>query len=471
MTSTITPVILCGGSGTRLWPLSRELHPKQFVTFGQSSSLFARTLRRVREIPDIADPLIVCNEEHRFQVRNELRREWDAQASILLEPAPRNTAPAVALAALALLEKDQDSLMLVLPSDHALGDTAAFCKGVLQAAPLAENGSIVTFGITPDGPETGYGYIERGDSLGPGFTVARFVEKPDLATAQTMLAQGNFFWNSGIFLLRASVFWEELTRHAPRIAAGCRKAWEARQYDDAFCRPGCEAFLAIPGDSIDYAIMEKTSRAAVVPLTVQWSDLGSWESLYQEGEKDSHKNAITGDVIAEDTEGCYLNAQHRLLAALGVRDLVIVETQDAVLVVPRQRAQEVKKIVARLQREQRKECQQHTLVQRPWGSFEALASGDRFQVKRIIVRPGAELSLQMHHHRAEHWVVVSGTAEITNGQETRLFTEDQSTYIPIGTQHRLKNPGKIPLVLIEIQSGAYLGEDDIVRFADVYGRN
>lgn len=470
MSTTITPVILCGGSGTRLWPLSRELSPKQFVAFGDGASLFTRTLHRVQALPECSAPLVVCNEEHRFHVLNELRA-LAAQADILLEPEPRNTAPAIALAALALREKGQDPLMLVLPSDHAVDDEAAFCRGVLQAAPLAKEGAIVTFGMAPAGPETGYGYIERGETTGPGFTVARFVEKPDRARAEAMLAQGGFFWNSGIFLLRASVFLEELEKYAPEMAAGCRKAWQERQQDAAFCRPGREAFLAVPADSIDYAVMEKTGRAVVLPLALGWSDLGSWEALYQEEKRDASGNAAVGDVLLEDVEGCYLNARHRLIAALGIRDLVIVETSDAVLVVPRQRAQEVKKLVAGLKKAGRPECRQHTLVQRPWGSYETLAAGERFQVKRIIVHPGAELSLQMHHHRAEHWVVVSGTAEVTNGKETRLFTEDQSTYIPLGTLHRLKNPGKIPLVLIEIQSGAYLGEDDIVRFADVYGRD
>lgn len=470
MPTTITPVILCGGSGTRLWPLSRELHPKQFVAFGDEPTLFARTLRRLDGLPGRAAPLVVCNEEHRFHVLHELH-ETVGQATILLEPAPRNTAPALALAALALRETGEDPLMLVLPSDHALDDDAAFCRGVLRAVPSAEEGAIVAFGIEPSGPETGYGYIERGDAAGPGFAVARFVEKPDRAAAEAMLARGGYFWNSGIFLLRASVFLEELTRHAPEMAAGCRAAWQERRNDGPFCRPGRDAFLSVPADSIDYAVMEKTTRAVVLPLTLGWSDLGSWEALYQAGDKDAQGNVAVGDVLLEDVEGCFLNARHRLLAALGVRDLVVVETPDAVLVIPRNRAQEVKTLVARLQREGRAESRQHALVQRPWGSFEALAHGDRFQVKRIVVHPGAELSLQMHHHRAEHWVVVSGTAEVTNGEETRLFTEDQSTYIPLGTRHRLKNPGKIPLVLIEIQSGAYLGEDDIVRFADVYGRH
>lgn len=465
----IVPVILCGGSGTRLWPLSRECYPKQFVTFDEQPTLFAQTLQRATGLPDSGMPVVVCNEEHRFYVQEALR-SCQKEARILLEPAPRNTAPAIALAALALTEGGQDALMLVLPSDHLLDDDVAFCQGVLDAARLAESGHIVTFGIKPAGPETGFGYIEQGEAVGAGYAVTRFVEKPDRETAERMLAQGKFVWNSGMFLLRASVFLEELALHAPDMEDGCRRAWQDRTMDAAFCRPDGKAFLATPANSIDYTIMEKTDRAMVVPLSLGWNDLGSWEALYQTGSKDAQGNVVSGDVLMENAEGCYLNARHRLLAALDVRDLVVVETQDAVLVAPRDRVQDVKKIVGQLQQTQREECRQHTLVQRPWGSYESLAMGDRFQVKRIVVNPGAQLSLQMHHHRAEHWVVVSGTAEITNGEETRLFTENQSTYIPVGTRHRLKNPGIIPLVLIEIQSGPYLGEDDIVRFADVYGR-
>lgn len=467
---SITPVILCGGSGTRLWPLSRECYPKQFVTFGEQPTLFVQALRRVAGLLGSELPVVISNEAHRFYVQAALR-SCQQEARILLEPAPRNTAPAIALAALALTEEGQDPLMLVMPSDHLLDDDAAFCRGVQAAAPLAEEGYIVTFGIKPTGPETGFGYIEQGRAIGAGYEVSRFVEKPDRSTAEHMLAQGSFVWNSGIFLLRASVFLEELAHHAPYMEAGCRRAWQGRTAAGAFCCPDSEAFLATPADSIDYAIMEKTDRAAVMPLSLEWSDLGSWEALYQAGDKDGRGNVVSGDVLLENAEGCYLNARHRLLAALDVQNLVVVETQDAVLVAPRDRVQDdVKKIVGQLQQKQREEYRQHTLVQRPWGSYESLAMGDRFQVKRIVVNPGAQLSLQMHHHRAEHWVVVSGTAEITNGEETRLFTENQSTYIPVGTRHRLKNPGIIPLVLIEIQSGPYLGEDDIVRFADVYGR-
>lgn len=466
----IAPVILCGGSGTRLWPLSRETYPKQFVDLGEGRTLFKDTLLRARCTPGGLEPVVVCNEDHRFYVTAALY-ECDVRATILLEPAPRNTAPAIALAAFALTCNGADPLMLVLPSDHAINDEDAFFKGVESAATLADQGRIVTFGITPASPETGFGYIEQGDALSDGgFRVARFVEKPDATTARTMLDQGGFLWNSGMFLLRASVYLKELERFAPEIYTTCCTAWEGHVRDGAFCRPGTAAFLASPSDSIDYAVMEQTDLTAVVPLSTGWSDLGSWEAFYQAERGDDSGNVCHGDVMTQDAENCYFNAQHRLLTAIGVRGLVVVETSDAVLVAPRERVQDVKTIVGRLQSAQRAECKQHPRVYRPWGSYETLVMDGRFQVKRIIVNPGAELSLQMHHHRAEHWVVVSGTAEVTNGNETRLYTENQSTYIPVGTRHRLKNPGVIPLALIEIQSGAYLGEDDIVRFADVYGR-
>ncbi len=470
----IAPVILCGGSGTRLWPLSRETYPKQFVDLGEGRTLFKDTLLRAQRIQESLEPVIVCNEAHRFYVTAALY-ECHARATILLEPAPRNTAPAIALAALALTSDRADPLMLVLPSDHAIGDENAFLKGVESAAFLAKQGHIVTFGITPQSPETGFGYIEQGETLGEtlgqgGFRVARFVEKPDAVTAQSMLDQGGFLWNSGMFLLRASIYLQELERFAPEMHAACCAAWQGRVADGAFCRPDTPAFLASPSDSIDYAVMEQTDHAAVVPLSTGWSDLGSWEAFYQAEQGDDNGNVCHGDIMTQDAENCYFNAQHRLVTAIGVRDLVVVETRDAVLVAPRERVQEVKSMVGRLQSARRTECKQHPLVYRPWGSYETLVMDGRFQVKRITVNPGAELSLQMHHHRAEHWVVVSGTAEVTNGNEARLYTENQSTYIPVGTRHRLKNPGVIPLVLIEIQSGAYLGEDDIVRFADVYGR-
>lgn len=467
----IAPVILCGGSGTRLWPLSREGHPKQFIDMGNGRSLFRDTLRRAIAAPRTTRPLIVCNEAYRFYVAAELLQE-SAEADILLEPAGRNTAPALALAAFALTARGDDPLLCVMPSDHAVGDAGLFYTALQRAAVLAEQGRIVAFGVLPTTPETGFGYLEQGEPLGQeGFSVIRFVEKPSLEKAAAMLARGGYYWNSGMFLLRASTYLAELERLSPTIFTACRNAWEGHQQDGAFYRPEVAAFLASPSDSVDYAVMEHTNLVAMIPLETSWSDLGSWEAFYQEGQKDEEGNVRQGDIIAVDTKDCYLSARHRLLAAVDLHDMLVVETQDAVLVASRKHAQDVKRIVGRLRLEERREYREHPLVQRPWGSYETLALDTRFQVKRIIVNPGAELSLQMHHHRAEHWVVVSGTAEVTNGDEVRLFTEDQSTYIPVGGRHRLKNPGVIPLVLIEIQSGSYLGEDDIIRFEDVYGRN
>lgn len=468
--ANIVPVILCGGSGTRLWPLSRETYPKPFVDLGDGHSLFKNTLLRASHVPKSGEPIVVCNEVHRYYVTAALE-ETDVHAVILLEPAPRNTAPAIALAAFALADDRTDTLMLVLPSDHAIGDEETFLRGVESAIPLAEQGDIVTFGIAPTSAETGYGYIEQGVAIGSnGFRVARFVEKPDATTARTMLDADGFLWNSGMFLLRASIYLQELERFAPAIYAACADAWAGRLLDGASCRPEADAFLSSPSDSIDYAVMERTARAAVVPLSTHWSDLGTWEDFYEAEQGDTDGNVCHGDVIIHDVKNCYFNAKHRLVAGIGLRDLVVVETRDALLVAARDRAQEVKALVNRLKAAQRAEYAQHQLIYRPWGSYETLALGGRFQVKRIVVDPGAELSLQMHHHRAEHWIVVNGTAEVTNGTEKRLYTENQSTYIPLGTKHRLKNPGMIPLVLIEIQSGSYLGEDDIVRFDDIYGR-
>ena len=464
------PVILCGGSGTRLWPLSRDMYPKQFVDLGDDRTLFKDTVRRVASLPDIGVPFIVCNETHRFYVSASLL-ECGMQCRILLEPAPRNTAPAIALAAFAARAEGEDPILLILPSDHMLQNTEEFNEGVAKAANLARKGHIVTFGITPDGPKTGFGYIRQGEALGgDGFRVVRFVEKPDKKTAFTMLAEGGYSWNSGMFLFRASIYLEELALHAPGIHAACRAAWEGHHADRDFIRPDADAFLSSLADSIDYAVMEKTDRAAVVPLTADWSDLGSWEAFYEAAPHDGDGNVRVGDVYAEGAENCYLHASNRMVAALGVSDLVVVETADSVLVADRARTQDVKKIVESLKKEGRGEAESHPLVYRPWGSYETLARGERFQVKRIIVKPGGQLSLQKHHHRAGHWVVVEGTVEITVGDKVLLYHEDQSTYIPLGTVHRLKNPGMIPLVIIEIQSGTYLGEDDIVRLEDSYGR-
>lgn len=467
----ICPAILSGGSGTRLWPLSREGYPKQFMDLGDGNTLFRQTLQRAERLAGHGEPVIVCNERHRYFVSAELLAAG-ADGTILLEPEPRNTAPAIAVAALELMERTggEDPLLLVMPSDHLLPDADAFAACVAAAVPLAEQGRLVTFGVTPTRPETGFGYIQRGSPLGDGFQVARFVEKPDAGRARAMLEAGDHLWNSGIFLFQASTLLRELERLAPEILQHCRAAWRERTSRGKFVHLATAGFLASPSLSIDHAVMEKTELAAVVPLSTPWNDLGSWEAFYQAGPQDARHNVCHGDSLAQDSDGCYLHSSHRLVAALGLRDIAVIETQDAVLVAQRDRVQEVKSIVELLNRQQRPETRLHPLVHRPWGSYETLALDDRFQVKRIVVKPGAELSLQMHHHRAEHWIVVSGTAEVTNDGSVRLFSENQSTYIPLGTVHRLKNPGVIPLVLIEIQSGAYLGEDDIVRLDDVYGR-
>lgn len=464
------PVILCGGSGTRLWPLSREMYPKQFVDLGEGRTLFKDTLRRAAQIPNIVDMLIVCNEAHRFYASAGLL-ECSLQAQLILEPEARNTAPAIALAAFSIHDKDSDGLLLVLPSDHLLQNEEAFVEAVQKAAPLAEKGQIVTFGITPTSPETGYGYIQQGDSLPHGgYAVARFVEKPDTTKATSMLEQGGYLWNSGMFLVAASTYLDELKNFAPEIYSHCKEAWKGKREDGAFLRPERKAFLTSPMDSIDYAIMERTTRAVVYPLSLKWNDLGSWEAFYQAGEKDSSGNVCSGDIVVKNVHNSYLHGSNRLVAALDVDDIAVIETSDAVLVASRNSVQQVKDIVACLKSENRTECQLHPVVYRPWGSYECLAKGPRFQVKRIVVNPGEQLSLQMHYHRAEHWVVVCGTAEITNGESVELFAENQSTYIPLGAIHRLKNPGRVPLIVIEIQSGEYLDEDDIVRLKDIYGR-
>ena len=422
-------------------------------------------------MPALGEPVVVCNEEHRFLVAQQLRDMGHGGASIILEPIGRNTAPAIALAAIDALRQTEDAVLLVLPADHVIRDHAALQRAAQTGMALANAGHLVTFGIVPNAPETGYGYIRRGAALGEqAYAVSHFAEKPDLETANGYVASGEYFWNSGMFLFRADRYLEELEKHAPQMLAACRKAYEQASDDLDFIRVHKESFAACPSDSIDYAVMERTDRAAVVPLDCGWSDVGSWGALWQTGTPDERGNVSRGDVILRNVSNAYVRAESRLVAAVGLEDVVIVETADAVLVANKDSSQDVKHVVAHLKLEGRGEAITHKRVYRPWGSYESLVESERFQVKRIIVDPGHQLSLQMHHHRAEHWVVVKGTARVTHGDQETMLGEDQSTYIPLGTKHRLANPGVIPLEIIEVQTGSYLGEDDIVRFNDVYGR-
>jgi mannose-1-phosphate guanylyltransferase/mannose-6-phosphate isomerase len=475
----IIPVILSGGSGTRLWPLSRQHAPKQLLPLLDAQSLLQTTATRLDGLDDIGEPLLVCNESHRFVVAEQVR-QLDRQGTIMLEPEGRNTAPALTIAALWASRNGDDPVLVVMPADHAIVDLAAFRAVVVRAAALAEAGMIVTFGITPDCPETGYGYIRRGPPVAAdsgAFALAAFAEKPDRATAQRYLDSGDYYWNSGLFVVRASVWLAAIAACRADIAAACRTALADCAGDGDFVRIAREAFVACPADSIDYAVMEKITAgtpglpaAAVIPLTAGWSDVGSWDSLWQVLEKDASGNAWRGDVMLHDTTGTLAFAESRLVACVGVDNLVVVETPDAILVADKAHTQEVKKIAERLQAAGRSEAQSHRKVYRPWGWYDGVDAGERFQVKRIMVKPGAALSLQMHHHRAEHWIVVRGTARVTRGEDVILVSENQSTFIPLGTKHRLENPGKVALEMIEVQSGSYLGEDDIVRFEDQYGR-
>ena len=468
----IVPVILSGGSGTRLWPLSRELYPKQLLPLIGTETMLQSTLRRLEGLGGLADPIIVCNEEHRFLVAEQLRQIGVTPAAILLEPVGRNTAPAAALAAAAALqarEQGDDPVLLVLPADHVIRDTAAFRAAVAAGAKLALQDKLVTFGVVPDRPETGYGYIRAAarDGAAP---VQQFVEKPDTVLAHEYVNSGEYFWNSGMFMFRAGRYVEELRTHRPEIVTQCVAAIAGATTDLDFIRVDRAAFEDCPSDSIDYAVMENTAHAWVVPLDAGWSDVGSWASLHDACDSDAAGNVAVGDVLLEDATNCYFYSESRLVAAVGLADCIVIETKDAVLVAPRDRVQEVKKLVERLKADGRYETSLHREVFRPWGSYDSVDNGERFQVKRIVVKPGAQLSLQMHHHRAEHWIVVQGTARVTRGEESFLLGENESTFIPMGTTHRLENPGKVPLHLIEVQSGSYLGEDDIVRFEDTYGR-
>lgn len=464
----INPVILSGGSGTRLWPLSREHYPKQLLCLLGNQTMLQQTVARLDGMENVAAPLLVCNEEHRFLIAEQLRQIGKAPADIVLEPVGRNTAPALTLAALALLKHaPEDVLMLVMPADHVIQHSSKFHAAVAKAVTLAERGHLVTFGIRPTAPETGYGYIKMGN----GNAVAEFVEKPDLETAVKYIESGDYYWNSGMFMMLASAWIAELQRFHPAMLESCKAAYEQGRRDADFYRVNAQAFGSCQPNSIDYAVMEETDRAAVVALDAGWSDIGAWSSLWEASARDAEGNVVQGDVYLHDTQDTLLISQHRFLAAVGLNDIIVVETPDAVLVAHKKQAQNVKEIVARLKSEKRSEYQSHRRVYRPWGYYEGIDAGPRFQVKRLMVKTGAALSLQMHHHRAEHWIVVKGTARVTKGGETFMLTENQSTYIPLGTTHRLENPGNIPLEIIEVQSGSYLGEDDIVRFDDVYNRH
>lgn len=465
-TPNLQPVILSGGSGTRLWPLSREHHPKQLLALTGNRTMLQETVARLDGLTNVAPPIVVCNEEYRFLVAEQLRELSVRPTRIILEPTGRNTAPALTLAAIEAMQNNADPLLLVMAADHVIRDIPTFHAAVARAATLAAAGRLATFGIVATAPETGYGYIRKGE----GDAVAAFVEKPDAETARRYIESGEFLWNSGMFMMRASVWLQELSRfHAP-IHQACIAAYSQGQADNDFFRVHKEAFAACHSESIDYAVMEKTDRAAVVPLDAGWSDVGAWAALLDVCERDTAGNVIKGDVLTHDTKDSLVFAQSRLVAAIGLDDIIVVETPDAVLVVHKDRAQDVKEIVGQLKQANREEAKSHRRVYRPWGYYEGVDTGPRFQVKRICVSPGASLSLQMHHHRAEHWVVVTGTARVTRGDELFILTENQSTYIPLGTRHRLENPGTIPLHMIEVQSGAYLGEDDIVRFEDKYNR-
>lgn len=463
----IIPVILSGGVGSRLWPLSREHFPKQCLPLTDTQySLLQQTASRTRAL-DVSEPIVVCNEGHRFLIAQQLQEIGVNNASIVLEPNGRNTAPAIALAALEAQGKQQDDvLLLVLPADHVIRDISAFESAIEKAAELAKGNALVTFGIQPTRPETGYGYIRGGDN----FAISEFVEKPDLNTAQAYLESGDYLWNSGMFLFSAKTYLEELSTHRADIFNAVSLAYQQRTQDMDFVRVDAELFSNCPSESIDYAVMEPTLKAKVVPYVGDWSDIGAWDALYDYADKDEDNNVLLGDVMSEGTSNCLIRSESRLVAAVGVSNLVIVETADAILVMDKDNSQDVKKIVKRIQAEGREEHIYHTTVHRPWGTYQTVDLGDRHQVKRIMVKPGEKLSVQMHHHRAEHWVVVSGTAKVQNGEREILLTENESTYIPVGVVHALENPGKIPLELVEVQSGSYLGEDDIVRFSDRYGR-
>ena len=464
----ILPIILAGGSGSRLWPLSRTKYPKQFLSLIDNQTMLQNTISRLDGIKHL-DPLIICNEEHRFLVAEQLRKIGCAPSGIILEPIGRNTAPALAIAALKATEGGDDPLLLVLAADHVIKDLYTFYQAIDKAVSAASKGNLVTFGIVPDTPETGYGYIKRGDAIkGSGFVVEEFVEKPSLDVAQSYIDDGNYYWNSGMFLIQASKYLSELAEFRPGILDSCKLSLSSATKDLDFIRLKKDVFSLCPDDSIDYAVMENTKSAVVMPMAAGWSDVGSWSALWAVNEKTQNGNAIRGDVIAENTSNSYIYAENRLVATVGVNDLVVVETKDAVLIADKNKVQDVKEIVNRLKKENRKEQSQHQEVYRPWGVHDEIASGERYHVKKVTVKPGEKTAVQMHYHRAEHWVVVSGTAKVRNGDKSYVVSENESTYIPVGAEHSFENPGKVPLVLIEVRTGSYLGEDDIIRI-DPFG--
>jgi mannose-1-phosphate guanylyltransferase / mannose-6-phosphate isomerase len=468
--SAVIPVILSGGAGTRLWPLSREMYPKQLLALTSKRTMLQDTALRLAGIPGATAPIIVCNEAHRFTVAEQIRALGSKASAILLEPAGRNTAPAVALAAQSALKLDPEAIIVVAPADHVIRDARVFQAAAEVAAQLAADGKLVTFGIVAHAPETGYGYIRRGAGDGPAYPVAQFIEKPPQERAAQFVASGDYYWNSGMFVFKAARYLSELATFAPDILEASEAAFRAAKTDLDFVRIDKGAFEKCRSESIDYAVMEKTHDAVVLPLDAGWSDVGSWSSLFDALPADEEGNVLQGDVLVHDTHDCYVHSTSRLVAAVGMDDHIIVETKDAILVAPKDRVQDVKELVGLLKKSGRSESSLHREVFRPWGSYDSIDNGDRFQVKRLSVKPGGVLSLQMHHHRAEHWIVVQGTARITCNDKTFLLSENESTYIPIGATHRIENPGKVPLHIVEVQSGSYLGEDDIVRFDDNYGR-
>ncbi|MDN0125057.1 mannose-1-phosphate guanylyltransferase/mannose-6-phosphate isomerase [Yersinia aleksiciae] len=469
----LLPVIMAGGTGSRLWPMSRELYPKQFLRLHGVNSMLQETVNRLEGI-SAREPVVICNEEHRFLVAEQLRQINKLSHNIILEPVGRNTAPAIALAALNAISQGDDPIMLVLAADHIINNCDAFHQAITRAIPFAKKDCLVTFGIVPTGPETGYGYIQRGDAtvsdISEAFKVKRFVEKPNLDTAEQYINSGEYYWNSGMFMFRAKRYIQELEKFRPDILDACKAAIKDSDSDKDFITIDKDRFSACPDESIDYAVMEQTSNAVVVPLDAGWSDVGSWSALWDVSKKDNSGNAVTGDIFLHDTQNCYINTDEKLVAAVGVDNLVIVSTKDAVLVVDKSKVQDVKKIVEHLKQTKRSEYRRHRETYRPWGRCDIVVNEQRFNVNRITVKPGGAFSMQMHHHRAEHWIVLSGTAKVTIGDKTFLITENQSTFIPIGSLHMLENPGKIPLELIEVQSGSYLGDDDIIRIKDHYGR-